>query len=58
MPDIAAGLEPPSQEATAGKKLLLQPFDVALQEDILLVDERYGDIGDGLVASTTYPLSI
>lgn len=45
-------------EAAVGKKLLLQPFDVALQEDIFLMDERYGDIGDGLVASTTYPLSI
>ena len=45
-------------EAAVGKKLLLQPFDVALQEDIFLVDECYGDIGDGLVASTKYPLSI
>ena len=45
-------------EAAVGKKLLLQPFDVALQEDIFLVDERNGDIGDGLVTSTTYPLPI
>ena len=45
-------------EAAVSKKLLLQPFDVALQKDIFLMDERNGDIGDGLVASTTYPLFI
>ncbi len=45
-------------EAAVGKKLLLQPFDVALQEDIFLMDERNGDIGDGLVTSTTYALPI
>ena len=27
-------------EATVGKELLLQPFDVAFQEDIFLMDER------------------
>lgn len=45
-------------EAAVGKKLLLEPFDVALQEDIFLMDERNGDIGDSLVASTTYALPI
>jgi len=45
-------------EATVGKELLLQPFDVAFQEDIFLMDERNGDIGDGLVTPTWYPLPI
>ena len=45
-------------EATVGKELLLQPFDVAFQEDIFLMDERNGDIGDGLVTPTWYLLPI
>ena len=45
-------------EAAIGEEFPLEPFDVSLQEDIFLVDERNGDIGDGLVTPTWYLLPI
>ena len=45
-------------EASIGEEFLLEPFDVTLKEDIFLVDERNGDIGDGLVTPTLYPLPV
>ena len=45
-------------EAAVGEEFPLEPFDVSLQEDIFLVDERNGDIGDGLVTPTWYPLPV
>ena len=45
-------------EAAIGEEFPLEPFDVSLQEDIFLVDERDGDIGDGLVTPTWYLLPI
>ena len=45
-------------EAAIGEEFPVEPFHVSLQEDIFLVDERNGDIGDGLVTPTWYLLPI
>ncbi|MDY4410890.1 MAG: hypothetical protein SPE56_08755 [Prevotella sp.] len=40
------------------QELLLHPLNEALEEHVLLVNERDGDVGDGLGAAAAYLLAV